>query len=103
MIEVQSRQWLRGIHSSCALLQLGQPDTQPPWRANMDQTFRPGDRAKVIAETGDDRFPMGTIVRVVRTPGGFGSGPPLVEIYREGKANIVESALPMTALTKLGS
>lgn len=66
------------------------------------QTLRAGNRAKVIAETGQDLFPLGTIVVVVRVHDGFGPGPRTVEVYRAGKANIVEGGLPENVLEKVG-
>jgi hypothetical protein len=68
----------------------------------MASKFRRGDRAKVVTETGDPRFPLGTIVVVVEALGGFGPGPHTVEVYREGKANVVEGGLKEDVLEKVG-
>jgi len=45
--------------------------------------LEPGGRAKVIAETADARFPLGTVVRVVGVQSGFDRGPRIVEVYIE--------------------
>jgi hypothetical protein len=68
----------------------------------MEAELGPGDRARVIVETDDERFPLGTIVHVVEILGGFGPGPHRVSVYREGKANIVESALSTAVLERIG-
>jgi hypothetical protein len=63
--------------------------------------LRAGDRARVIAETGDDRFPLDTIVVVVEIISGFGPGPDKAVVYRAGKTNLPETALPVTALERI--
>jgi hypothetical protein len=67
----------------------------------MPSKFRQGDRAKVIADTGDAGFPIGTIVVIVQAPGGFGPGPYTVGVYRQGKANVVEAGLKEDVLEKI--
>ncbi len=67
----------------------------------MPSKFRRGARARVVADTGDPRFPVGTIVVIVEAPGGFGPGPYTAGVYREGKANIVEAALKEDVLEEI--
>jgi len=55
----------------------------------------------VIGKIEDDRFPIGTVVIVVDVDQPFGAGPEQVTVYREGKGNIPESALPADALEKI--
>lgn len=71
------------------------------WEGSLVESFRRGDRAKVIAESHDDRFPIGTIVIVVDVDHPFGAGPEQVTVYRQGKGNVPESALPANILQRI--
>jgi len=68
------------------------------------EPLQSGDREKVVGDTGDDRFPVGTIVRVLNVDPALpsGSNPDTVHVCVEGRGTIVESELSVTVLEKAG-